>query len=836
MRLDLWKLLSLLLLFTPTASAQEQLDASEIFLGTADCRLSSGSGSPEGSITAPPCSLYLRSSDGQVWRKSSGTGNTGWETVGLSATLGVGSGGTGLTTATTNGVLYGNGTSPLGVTSAPGANTVFAGNSSTPFFTTTPTITSLTATSQVSAPTLHSTGDLTLDPDGFDVLPQAGYTVNLGAVTNKYLAAHIAELNVGTLVAQDVMSTVGGRIVVAPTTRLASDLTNVATSISTQHNNLASGDRIVMESGGQVEWMAVTSSAGGGGPYTYSVTRDLDGSGANTWSAGDAVMNTGTTGDGFIDAYADNGILPGTTVGPTIVGNVRTGTTYSNIEPRWAIGNLNGLYGYATDTYAVALGSPAAAWVKIDPTNGVRLGHNTTTNVQVEADGDATFNGAITAESGEIGGLTITTTSLRTSDGAITVDSHGGAASDVYVALTGTGSASTSYASSVVDNWTIGGWFMSTDATPAAEWMGLCVGGLTNGYCIQQHTSGEWRGRLGGVGYVGSHAIAAGTWVHLVLRRSGGTSQLFVDGVAGGTLGSAPSAPSGDISIGINGYEGGVSHVFFAERALTDEEIEEIATGLPAHLAQTRAAYLSQSTPFYYYPLNVGSSASHPRFELSGEELVSSGLVFFQTSGPSQAESVASVQFATSTGNSAVGIARSTSGTDVALWAGTSYANRVNAPLRVLGNGDVQVEAGIYEQDRTVLMGGWTSYTPTWSSSGTAVALGNGTITGSYTQIGDTVHFRVTLIMGTTTTYGTGVYSFTLPVTSTSVGNAVMAVGTSIVFDSSGGTYHTGTAKLASTTTAQVVVDATGAVLGQTAPVTFATSDQVGIEGTYTIP
>ncbi len=77
--------------------------------------------------------------------------------------------------------------------------------------------------------------------------------------------------------------------------------------------------------------------------------------------------------------------------GPTIVGNVRTGTTYNNIEPRWAIGNLDGLYGYSGSTYGVAMGVPSGAWVKIDPTNGVRIGYNTTVNAQINASGAASF-------------------------------------------------------------------------------------------------------------------------------------------------------------------------------------------------------------------------------------------------------------------------------------------------------------------------------------------------------------------------------------------------------------------------------------------------------------
>lgn len=59
----------------------------------------------------------------------------------------------------------------------------------------------------------------------------------------------------------------------------------------------------------------------------------------------------------------------------------------------------------------------------------------------------------------------------------------------------------------------------------------------------------------------------------------------------------------------------------------------------------------------------------------------------------------------------------------------------------------------------------WTSWTPTWTSSGTAPAIGNGTLTGSYKQIGKLVHFRIKFVGGSTTTWGTGNYFITLPVT-----------------------------------------------------------------------
>ena len=230
-------ILALLLSVVPAVA--QDVDATSIYLGAAPCRILSGSGSPEGAVTAEPCSLYLRTSDGQIWRKASGSSSSGWAQVSFSDPLGVARGGTGASTLATNGVLYGNGTSAVGVTAAPGANSVLAGNSSTPSFTSSPTVTSVTATTSVTTPVIASGGDITLNPAGADVLPNAGYTVNLGSLSAKYLTLHVAELWSSTLVAQDTLATIGGRVLVAPTTQLAADLSDSATSISVKHNSIA---------------------------------------------------------------------------------------------------------------------------------------------------------------------------------------------------------------------------------------------------------------------------------------------------------------------------------------------------------------------------------------------------------------------------------------------------------------------------------------------------------------------------------------------------------------------------------------------------------------------
>ncbi|MGW7239743.1 hypothetical protein [Streptomyces sp. NPDC054804] len=70
----------------------------------------------------------------------------------------------------------------------------------------------------------------------------------------------------------------------------------------------------------------------------------------------------------------------------------------------------------------------------------------------------------------------------------------------------------------------------------------------------------------------------------------------------------------------------------------------------------------------------------------------------------------------------------------------------------------------VRDQWNTVL-GAWTSYTPTFGSSGTAPALGNGTLVGQYMKIGRTVVVSLVLTVGSTTTFGSGNLNFSLPAT-----------------------------------------------------------------------
>lgn len=173
-------------------------------------------------------------------------------------------------------------------------------------------------------------GNIVLNPNSGatigDVLPNANYRVNLGSPTRQWLSIHAAELWIQTLVAEDVVSTVGGRIWVTPTTTLTRDLASGDTTIYVKDNQMQSGDIVLMKRANltsygagtplaQTEYLQIDSAyttVTGTPPnteFSYTVIRGLNPTGGKQWYAGDALANTGTTGSGFHEIYSGESIL-----------------------------------------------------------------------------------------------------------------------------------------------------------------------------------------------------------------------------------------------------------------------------------------------------------------------------------------------------------------------------------------------------------------------------------------------------------------------------------------------------------------------------------------------
>lgn len=79
----------------------------------------------------------------------------------------------------------------------------------------------------------------------------------------------------------------------------------------------------------------------------------------------------------------------------------------------------------------------------------------------------------------------------------------------------------------------------------------------------------------------------------------------------------------------------------------------------------------------------------------------------------------------------------------------------------------------------------WNAYAPTWiNTGGTNPVIGNGSLTGRFVEIGNTIIGGVTLVVGTTTTFGTvgGRFDFTLPYP-TNDGSTYMPLGQVVAYN-----------------------------------------------------
>ena len=217
------------------------------------------------------------------------------------------------------------------------------------------------------------------------LLPRSTLTMDIGDSNRRVRTVHAGELNVEILVAQSVMATIGGRVIVSPTNKLIADITLAATTIDVAYNNFVNGEYVYLSAapGGaaQIEAMQVTSSATAiTGGYRYSVSRNLDGSGANIWYAGDAVVSLrSAVGQGYIDLTSTNTIH--NHYGPTQTFYVRTATTsWNSVSPVVTMGNLRSFVDYTGDEFGFATGNdltltPSTGFrgVTVDRTAGVRL-------------------------------------------------------------------------------------------------------------------------------------------------------------------------------------------------------------------------------------------------------------------------------------------------------------------------------------------------------------------------------------------------------------------------------------------------------------------------------
>ena len=118
----------------------------------------------------------------------------------------------------------------------------------------------------------------------------------------------------------------------------------------------------------------------------------------------------------------------------------------------------------------------------------------------------------------------------------------------------------------------------------------------------------------------------------------------------------------------------------------------------------------------------------------------------------------------------------------------------------------------------------------TWTASGTNPAIGNGTLVNNYTVIDGVIENNITLTAGSTTTFGSGQWSFSLPYAS-----PVDAVGSAWINDA-GTAFFVGTALVfAGASVVNVFTPNSGAGIGAAIPMTWASGDRLVIKLSYSI-
>ena len=152
-----------------------------------------------------------------------------------------------------------------------------------------------------------------------------------------------------------------------------------------------------------------------------------------------------------------------------------------------------------------------------------------------------------------------------------------------------------------------------------------------------------------------------------------------------------------------------------------------------------------------------------------------------------------------------------------------------SAPTFVTGSVVTAAQLNILSGDLNVIGSGWATYTPVWSSTGTAPSIGNGGLGGFAMLAGKTVLYRIFLQGGSTTTYGTGTWGFSLPV----FGNITAGDPVGYASANDGTTNHPCMAIAVSNSTIDLVTCSSNAFVTPTVPFTFTNGQTLIINGSY---
>ncbi len=174
------------------------------------------------------------------------------------------------------------------------------------------------------------------------ILPELSDTYDLGSSTKLWRKGWLSELD-AVLFSQNTQTlTAGWFSVVTDEGVLPGDVAAAATTVDFG-KAMTVGDFVVLRAAGAVEYMLIGTLVSG---TTYSVTRNLDGTGANDWPGG-SVFAVRHDGSGWIELNAYD--TPRLSL-------IRQGATYNAQSELVRIGDLNGMPGVAGSPWGIFVG------------------------------------------------------------------------------------------------------------------------------------------------------------------------------------------------------------------------------------------------------------------------------------------------------------------------------------------------------------------------------------------------------------------------------------------------------------------------------------------------
>jgi len=215
------------------------------------------------------------------------------------------------------------------------------------------------------------------------IIPEATDTYDLGTSLKLWRKGWLSELDT-ILFTQNTMTLLGGWFVVSKGEgALPANVAAADTTIDFGQT-MTVNDFVVFRSSLQAEYIQVGTLVSG---TTYNVTRNLDGSGANDWVAGQPYMILGQSGNGRIELNAYN---------TPRIQLLKQGATYNAQTELIRIGDLNGNWGYTAEKWGVAIGEYATDKpnIVIDA-DGIMKFRLYTTDVMTFAGGNADITGKL---------------------------------------------------------------------------------------------------------------------------------------------------------------------------------------------------------------------------------------------------------------------------------------------------------------------------------------------------------------------------------------------------------------------------------------------------------